>query len=113
MVYQKLKSQKNSNMKVEICAALRKVFKNDRTLKKKFGNMTDKLKNLVAKLGSIQPHELFGLPGNPHHLRFQPKGVCSITVEHPFRCVFHLAEEKITILDIINYHDHSLRTYEI
>lgn len=100
-------------MKVEISTALRKVFKNDRTLNKKFGNMTDKLKKLVANLENIQAQELFGLPGNPHHLRFQPKGVFSITVEHPFRCVFHLAKEKITILDIINYHDHSLTTYEI
>jgi plasmid maintenance system killer protein len=100
-------------MKVVITSALKSAFQSDSSIQKKFGILAKKIKQLLVKFESIRPEQLLRLSGNPHKLNFQPKGIYSITVAHPFRCVFHLHNETITILDIINYHDHSLRTYEI
>lgn len=94
---------------------LKTIFESTRRLERKFGVMHHKLINLMNTFRTMNPTDLYNLPGNPHPLKFQHKGVYSVTVNHPFRCVFHLnpINETITVLDIINYHDHTMKTYSL
>ena len=98
-------------MKVIFDPMIQRHFESTKSLQRKYGGLAKKLSVLVGNLLNCDRLGVMSLPGRPHPLKYWGDSVYSITLKHPFRCVFRISDcqECVTILDVVDYHHHQFR----
>lgn len=99
-------------MEVRFDPTIQSYFNSSRALQKRFGSLSKKLILVVENLMKTRRADMMQIPGHPHYLRkYRNREIFSITVKHPFRCIFKVepSGEFVTILNVVDYHNHEHR----
>lgn len=92
-------------MKIKFSTSqIRRNFCSSSSLKRRYGQMSKKVEIMFEYFKSADYTQLMSLPGNPHPIKYAGQDVYAITVKHPFRCVFKIDGQTLTILGVVDYH---------